>query len=74
MVEDFNSPSENDIKLILIDDLRPDFEFESLFTLITGDMEIEGKETNKFTIPEDRKPKFGVTTNYVLMGTDEQVN
>ena len=63
-----------DTKLILIDDLRPDFEFESLFSMITGDMEIEGKGTNKFTIPEDRKPKFGVTTNYVLMGTGTSVS
>lgn len=63
-----------DTKLILIDDLRPDFEFEGLFSMITGDMEIEGKGTNKFTIPEERKPKFGVTTNYVLMGTGTSVS
>ena len=47
-----------DTKLILIDDLRPDFEFEGLFSMITGDMEIEGKGTNKFTIPEERKPNW----------------
>ena len=63
-----------DTKLILIDDLRPDFNFESLFSMITGDMEIEGKGTNKFTIPEERKPKFGITTNYVLMGTGTSVS
>lgn len=63
-----------DTKLILIDDLRPDFAFESLFSMITGDMEIEGKGTNKFTIPEERKPKFGITTNYVLMGTGTSVS
>ena len=62
-----------DTKLIMIDDLRPDFKFEGLFSMITGDMEIEGKGTNKFTIPEDRKPKFGATTNYVLMGTGTSV-
>ena len=63
-----------DTKLILIDDLRPDFDFEGLFSMITGDMEIEGKGTNKFTIPEERKPKFGITTNYVLMGTGTSVS
>jgi hypothetical protein len=63
-----------DTKMILIDDLRPDFEFEGLFSMITGDMEIEGKGTNKFTIPEERKPKFAVTTNYVLMGTGTSVS
>jgi|ETNmetMinimDraft_13_1059891.scaffolds.fasta_scaffold05672_2 hypothetical protein len=63
-----------DTKLILIDDLRPDFKFESLFSMITGDMEVEGKGTNKFTIPEERKPKFAITTNYVLMGTGTSVS
>ena len=63
-----------DTRLVLIDDLKPDFKFESLFSMITGDMEIEGKGTNKFTIPEERKPKFCITTNYVLMGTGTSVS
>lgn len=57
-----------DCKFILIDDIRPEFSFEMLFSMITGDMEVEGKGTNKFTIPADRKPKFGLTTNYVIPG------
>jgi len=57
-----------DTKFILIDDIRPEFSFEMLFSMITGDMEVEGKGTNKFTIPADRKPKFGLTTNYVIPG------
>jgi hypothetical protein len=58
-----------DTKLIVIDDIRPEFSFEDLFSLITGDMEVEGKGTNKFVIPADKKPKLGLTTNYVIPGT-----
>jgi len=58
-----------DTKLVLIDDLRTDFKLDGLFSMITGEMEIEGKGVNKFTIPVERKPKFCITSNYVLMQT-----
>ena len=54
--------------LIHIDDIDKNFDFKSLFAFLTGDLEVEGKGTNKVIIPEDRKPKFGITTNYVLQG------
>jgi len=54
--------------LIHIDDIDKNFDFKSLFAFLTGDLEIEGKGSNKVIIPEDRKPKFGITTNYVLQG------
>ena len=54
--------------LIHIDDIDKNFDFKSLFAFLTGDLEIEGKGTNKVIITEDRKPKFGITTNYVLQG------
>ncbi len=54
--------------LIHIDDIDANFDFKSLFAFLTGDLEVEGKGTNKVIIPEDRKPKFGITTNYVLQG------
>ena len=34
--------------------------------MITEKMEIEKKGKDKFTLDEERKPKFGFTTNYVL--------
>ena len=58
-----------DTKFILIDDIRPEFSFDALFSMITGDMEIERKGRDKFVISADKKPKFGVTTNYVHAGT-----
>ena len=54
--------------LIHIDDIDKNFDFKSLFAFITGDLEVEGKRKDKIIIPEDRKPKFGITTNYVLQG------
>ena len=37
--------------------------------MITGDFTVEGKGTNKVGIPQKKKPKFSVTTNYVIKGT-----
>jgi len=54
--------------LIHIDDIDKNFDFKSLFAFLTGDLEVEGKHKDKIIIPEDRKPKFGITTNYVLQG------
>ena len=55
-----------DTKIVLIDDVRPNFQFEHLFNMLSGDMEVEQKGKNKTVIPHDRAPKFAVTTNYVL--------
>lgn len=55
-----------DTKFILINDLKKDFRLDSLFNMITDDIEIEKKKENKFVIPQSRKPKLGLTTNYVL--------
>jgi hypothetical protein len=57
-----------DAKFLWIDDLRENFRFEDLFSTITNDMEVEGKGINKFVIPKDKKPKLGMTTNYVIPG------
>ena len=56
--------------LIHIDDVPNSFDFKDLFSFITGDLEVEGKGTNKIIIPESKKPKFGITTNYVLGGNN----
>lgn len=55
-----------DTKIICIDDVRPEFKFEYLFTMLTGDMEVEQKGKDKIVIPSERVPKFVITTNYVL--------
>ena len=58
-----------DTTLCVIDDIRPEFDFDMLFSKITGEMQIERKGKDIFIIPEKDKPKFGVTTNYVISGT-----
>ena len=55
-----------DTKFVIIDDIRPEFTFEMLFSMITGDMEVEQKGKDKIIIPKDKKPKLGITTNYVI--------
>jgi len=57
-----------DTKFVCIDDVIPTFKFQTLFSFITGEMEIERKGKDIMMIPADRKPKFGVTTNYVVPG------
>ena len=55
-----------DTRVVCIDDVRPEFKFEHLFTMLTGDMEVEQKGKDKLVIPSERVPKFVITTNYVL--------
>ena len=57
-----------DTGFVFINDLNPDFELKQMFSIITDDMTIEGKGTNKVTIPKDKKPKMGITTNHVITG------
>jgi len=53
-------------KFVLIDDVTPAFPFSMIFSMVTGEMEIERKGKDLMTIPREKKPKFGITTNYAL--------
>ena len=57
-----------DTGFVFINDLNPDFDLKQMFSIITDDMTIEGKGTNKVIIPKDKKPKMGITTNHVITG------
>lgn len=59
---------EVDTGFVFINDLNPDFDLTQLFSIITDDMTVEQKGRNKIVIPRDRKPKMGLTTNYVITG------
>jgi hypothetical protein len=59
---------EVDTGFIFINDLNPDFDLTQLFSIITDDMTVEQKGKNKVVIPKNRKPKLGLTTNYVITG------
>ena len=58
-----------DTQFVLINDLKPDFEFSQLFNEVADDMTVEGKGINKIVIPKDKKPKIGITTNHIIEGT-----
>ena len=50
----------------ILDDVLRNFNFNALYTDITGDIRLEGKGTNAVTIPFEDAPKFVITTNYAV--------
>ncbi|MFP8487626.1 hypothetical protein ACKGJO_00865 [Gracilimonas sp. Q87] len=55
-------------RIILIDDVRENFDFTGLFTVITGELPVERKHENRTTIPFDRSPKIILTSNDPILG------
>ena len=52
--------------LIIIDECPEDFAFETLYSMITDDLEVERKKENSYIIPFSKSPKFVVATNNTL--------
>lgn len=52
--------------LYILDDVLPGFNFNALYTDITGDIRAEKKGTHPVTIRFEDAPKFVVTTNYAV--------
>jgi DNA primase len=55
--------------VIFIDDVRVNFDFEFLFPVITGRMQIEGKHEKRLTLTNS--PKVFLTTNHALSGSGD---
>lgn len=55
-------------KNLFFDDVRVNFDFESLFSVITGKMTVNQKSGLRFTLQENVVPKILVTTNHALNG------
>ena len=55
-------------RFVFIDDVQRDFDFEALFSLITGDWPVNPKGEKGFTIPWSRSPKIYLTTNHAAVG------
>ena len=55
-------------RIIFYDDVKKDFDFESLYPLITGDLNFEKKYKNAIVIPSRETPKILITSNYVVKG------
>jgi hypothetical protein len=58
-----------DCQVLVFDDVRKNFVFENLFSIITEGMNITYKGLNTIKLPIEDSPKILITTNYVLRGT-----
>ncbi len=56
-------------QVIIYDDVKKDFDFESLYPLITGELQIEKKYKNAEIISFKDSPKILISSNYVVKGT-----
>jgi len=54
-------------KIIIFDDVSPKFTLSPLYTLITGQIEIEHKFVNAFALKKEDSPKIYLTTNFTLI-------
>lgn len=77
VMEDINPNNHNrfafervkeDTKIIAIDEAGENFNFRVLFTKLTGDMIMEGKNKPEVSIPFERSPKFAICTNFAIRG------
>lgn len=57
-----------DTDVLYLDDVKKDFDFEQLFTVVTNDMTVEKKNKPSFSIPFELSPKIVITTNYQIKG------
>ena len=57
-----------DTQVYLLDDVKKNFNFENLFSIVTEGMTVEKKGKDAFTIPFVESPKISITTNYTVRG------
>jgi len=60
-----------DTEVIFFDDVKKNFYFERLFSVLTEGLTIEKKNRNEFHIPFDEAPKILIATNYSIQGSDD---
>jgi hypothetical protein len=58
-------------RILVIDDIPENFDFNRLFPLITERAVVERKYQNRYAIHFDRSPKIVITTNYTIEAADE---
>lgn len=63
-----------DTQVLSFDDVRRNFNFESLFSLITEGIAVNKKNKDEIFIPFERSPKIVITTNYVINGSGSSHN
>lgn len=60
-----------DTRMFVIDDVVQNFNFESLFSIITEGLNVEKKYKQPMYIPAEKSPLFVLTTNRGIKGSDE---
>ena len=58
-----------DTQVLAFDDVKKNFNFEQLFSLVSGGITVNKKNKDEIFIPFDRSPKIIITTNYVINGS-----
>ena len=54
--------------VLFFDDVRKDFNLETFFSIITGQLTLEKKFIGKITLSEQDTPKIFITTNHAIAG------
>lgn len=57
-----------DTQVLSFDDIKKNFDFERLFSVITEGITIEKKNKDAIKVPFDKSPKIIITTNYAIKG------
>lgn len=57
-----------DTQVLLYDDVKKNFDFESLFSVVTEGLTVERKNKDSYKIPFKDSPKISITTNYTIRG------
>ena len=57
-----------DTQIICFDDVKKNFDFERLFSVVTEGLTLEKKNRDAFRIPFSKSPKVAITTNYAIKG------
>lgn len=56
-------------RVLFLDDVQPDFNFEDFYSVVTGDMTVEEKYKASYRIPFELSPKLLITSNYMVRGS-----
>lgn len=58
-----------DTQILCFDDVKKNFDFERLFSVVSEGLTLEKKNKDAIKVPFERSPKIGITTNYAIKGT-----
>tara|TARA_B100000780_G_scaffold279102_1_gene255592 strand:- start:4022 stop:6433 length:2412 start_codon:yes stop_codon:yes gene_type:complete len=57
-----------DTQILCFDDVKKNFNFERLFSVVTEGLTLEKKNKDAIKIPFSKSPKVAITTNYAIKG------